>query len=337
MANNETTPSALEQEDILSGMIPLEPENKNDSNADKKAAKKSSTKAAAPASNGLQNTKLEIKLIDLPERWNREKAGDLKNLVQSIKTKGQLVPIAVRVNPENPKRYILVDGRRRYMAMLELGMTEVNVSLVSDDNDVDAYMTSMATNLARSGHNCVEIADSFAYLIQSGKKQKDIAASCGLSDAYVSQHLGILDLPPEILKLARTEKLNFAHLRVFKRVYNDDDMSFFNKLTAKVIEHNLAPDVADEAVSQYVERRRQREEAAGKKSKKTGRPAKKGKAIMDYDELAPSIKALPKKEIVELLKEYSDRYKGSGSKNRTAYYERYLHGAETVAGLRATK
>jgi ParB/RepB/Spo0J family partition protein len=324
----------LEQEDILNGMTPPETETPAEAKEDKKAKK---TPKVATVSNGLQNTKLDIKLIDLPERWNREKAGDLKNLVQSIKTKGQLVPLAVRVNPDDPKRYILVDGRRRYMAMLELGLKEVNVSLVNDDNDIDAYMTSMATNLARSGHNCVEIADSFAYLIQSGKKQKDIAASCGLSDAYVSQHIGILDLPPEILKLARTEKLNFAHLRVFKRVYNDDDMSFFNKLTAKVIEHNLAPDVADEAVSQYIERRRKREEAAGKKSKKTGRPAKKGKAILDYDELASSVKMLPKKEVIELLKEYSDRYKGSGSKNRTAYYEGYLHGAETVSGLRAAK
>jgi ParB family chromosome partitioning protein len=289
------------------------------------------------SSNGLQNSKIDIGLIDLPERWNRDKAGDLKNLTQSIKIKGQLVPLAVRQNPENPKRFILVDGRRRYMSMLDLGFKEVNVSYVNDDNDVDAYMTSMATNLARAGHNCIEIAESFSYLAQNGKKQKDIAASCGLSDAYVSQHIGILDLPPDILKLARTEKLNFAHLRVFKSVFNDEDMSFFKKMTDKVIQNNLPPDKADEAVAQYKERKRTREEAAGKKSKKTGRPAKKSKDLLDYDELSSTIKPIPKKEILELLKEYADRYKGSGSKNRTAYYEGFLHGAETVGGIRATK
>ena len=331
MAKSETIPDEQEQNGILNDMMPTENDT---SDANKKDKKKS---ARALSSNGLQNTELDIRLIDLPERWNREKAGDLKNLTQSIKAKGQLVPLAVRPNPEAPGRYILVDGRRRYMAMLDLGFKVVNVSFVNDDNDVDAYMTSMATNLARSGHNPVEIADSFAYLIQSGKKQKDIAASCGLSDAYVSQHIGILDLPTDILKLARTEKLNFAHLRVFKRVFNDDDMSFFNKLTAKVIEHNLAPDVADEAVAQYVERKRQREAAAGKKVKKTGRPAKKSKDILNYDEMSSSIKPIAKKEILELLKEYSDRYKGSGSKSRTVYYEGFLHGAETVGGLRSTK
>lgn len=334
MFNNETTPSDVEQDDILNAMTPPEPEAPTEAKEEKKNKR---ALKVAPADTGLQNTKLDIKLIDLPERWNREKAGDLKNLIQSIKTKGQLVPITVRPNPENPKRYILVDGRRRYMAMLELGFKEVNVALVMDDNDVDAYMTSMATNLARAGHNCIEIAESFAFLIQNGKKQKDIAASCSLSDAYVSQHVGILDLPPEILKLARTEKLNFAHLRVFKSVFNDEDMSFFERLTTKVIEHNLAPDVAEEAVAKYKERKREKEAAAGKKSKKTGRPSKKGKELLDYDELAGNIKPIPKKEIIELLKEYSDRYKGSGSKNRTAYYEGFLRGAETVSGLRATK
>jgi ParB/RepB/Spo0J family partition protein len=335
VAKTESTiPTESEQDDILSSITPVEAEAQAEQPDDKK--KKKSSKVDT-ASNGLQNTKLDIKLIDLPERWNRDKAGDLKNLIQSIKIKGQLVPLAVRPNPEDPKRYILVDGRRRYMAMLDLGFKEVNVSYVNDDNDVDAYMTSMATNLARAGHNCVEIAESFSYLAQNGKKQKDIAASCCLSDAYVSQHIGILDLPPDILKLARTEKLNFAHLRVFKSVFNDEDMAFFSKLTDKVIQNNLPPDKADEAVAQYKERKRAREEAAGKKSKKTGRPAKKGKDPLDYDAISSTIKPIPKKEILELLKEYADRYKGSGSKTRTAYYEGFLHGAETVGGIRETK
>jgi len=338
VSNNETTPDDLEQEKILAGMDQPEPEDKEVTVEDKKSKKKKASNSASPVTLTGQNTTCDIGQIDLPEHWNREKAGDLKLLIQSIKVKGQLVPLAVRVNPENPGRYILVDGRRRYMAMLDLGLKQVNISFVADDNDVDAYMSSMATNLAREGHNSVEIAESFAFLIENGKKQKEIAAGCGRSESYVSQHIGILELPPEILKLVRLDKLNFAHLRVFKRVFNDNDMSFFTKLTEKVIKNNLSPDVADEAVSQYLERKRQKEEAAGKKSKKTGRPNKKSKTnTLDYDELSSSIKPLPKKEIVALLKEYSDRYAGSGSKGRAAYYEGFLHGAETTAGLRATE
>jgi ParB/RepB/Spo0J family partition protein len=183
-------------------------EKKTDS-AEKTEEKKPAKRLELPS-----NTHINMSDIDLPEMWNRDSAGDLKGLTQSIQTGGQKVPVLVRPNPEKPGRWLLVDGRRRYMVMQSIKAKTIMAVVSNDATEAEAQRTAIVVNLARAGHNPVEIATAFQFCIDSGMKQKEIALEGGFSDGYVSQHLAILDFPEDIIKLTkRYQVLQQAHVR----------------------------------------------------------------------------------------------------------------------------
>jgi ParB/RepB/Spo0J family partition protein len=283
----------------------------------------------------MSGQEIDMGLIDLPDVWNRDSAGDLKGLTQSVKTIGQQIPVLVRPNPDKPGRFILVDGRRRYMAKMDLKDKTILAVVTNAVNAADANTVAMAVNLSRLGHNPVEIALSFQRDIDAGKKQKEIAASHGMSDAYVSQHLNLLSLPQDILKLARSGKLVFAHLRVFLRVFKEDHMKFFNKLTVDTIEKGWTPEEADTKVVAYLDAVKQREEASGKKStgKKPGRPTTKKEKLTDYSKVA--LKPLTAAKGKDALTTVAEMYGSANTKQRMLYYKGMLEGVELAMGLRA--
>lgn len=338
----ETNPDVLAEEletDIQEVPIAEEDAEAEATPIDKAEKKKKATSKfvkKAVVETPSSNQEIDMGLIDLPDVWNRESAGNLKGLVHSIATMGMRVPILVRPNPDNPGRFILVDGRRRYMAKQELKAKTILAVTTNDTCEADSNLTSMAVNLARLGHNPVEIALSFQRDIDAGKKQKEIAASCDMSEAFVSQHLNILSLPQDVLKLARTGKLAFAHLRAFLRVYKDDHIKFCNRLMSDTIEKGLTPEEADAKVAAYLDAVKQREEASGKRSsgkKKPGRPSSKKEKITDYSKV--SLKPLTVSKGKDALTTVAEMYSNANTKQRMLYYKGMLEGVELAMGLRA--
>jgi ParB/RepB/Spo0J family partition protein len=302
-------------------------EKKTDS-AEKTEEKKPAKRLELPS-----NTHINMSDIDLPEMWNRDSAGDLKGLTQSIQTGGQKVPVLVRPNPEKPGRWLLVDGRRRYMVMQSIKAKTIMAVVSNDATEAEAQRTAIVVNLARAGHNPVEIATAFQFCIDSGMKQKEIALEGGFSDGYVSQHLAILDFPEDIIKLTKSGKLLFAHLRVFKGVFNETDIKFFNKLTYDTVQKNLTPEEADNMVVEYKRKKKEKEEASGKKStaKKVGRPAKKKTKMKDYSKYVP--KSPSPTKIRDVLTKVVERYDNSNTKKHTTFYEGAIWMGEVLAGF----
>jgi ParB/RepB/Spo0J family partition protein len=283
-----------------------------------------------------RNFSMKLKDINLPDKYNRDKIGDIKGLVQSIISVGQKVALVVRIDPNDPTKVLLVDGRRRFTAMQEAGIKEAFVTFTDDNNDADAFLTSMLTNLAREGHNPIEIAEGFQYAIDSGKKQKDISAACGKSDAFVSQHLAILKLPPEAIKYARTEKLKFAHLRSLLRVYTDEDLKFYDRVFQATVENDWTPEDTENAIVHYLDKKAEKAKAAGTKNnkKKAGRPTKKKDKLKDYASL--SFKLVSPSKAKEIFGEAKDLYDTANTKDRVNYYKGILVGMERLSGIRDT-
>jgi ParB/RepB/Spo0J family partition protein len=302
----------------------------------KKTAKTSTEKKPVTKVEIPKNLRIPLKDITFPDRYNRDKVGDIKGLVQSIITVGQKVALLVRVDPTDPSKVLLVDGRRRYAAMLEAGVKDALVTFTDDDNDVDAYLTSMLTNLAREGHNPIEIAESFQYLVDSGKKNKNIAASCSKSEAFVSQHLNILKLPPEAIKYARSEKLKFAHLRSLLRVFNEEDIKFYDKVFEATVDNDWTPEDTENAIVIYLDKKAEKAKAAGTKKdkKKAGRPTKNKPKLKDYANM--SLKLVSQKEARAYFLEANELVESANTKDRVNFYKGIIIGMERLSGLRDT-
>ena len=81
-----------------------------------------------------------------------------EEIVDNIRTIGLKKPITVAERPgdDGEPRYVLVCGEGRLNAFRILGETHIPAPVV-DVPDEDAFITSLAENIARRGHRPLEI------------------------------------------------------------------------------------------------------------------------------------------------------------------------------------
>lgn len=140
-----------------------------------------------------------------------EEMDAIQDLVQSIRTNGQLHPIVVRKNTLTDGQYRLVAGRRRVeaanMINAELGKSEMPFRLkavVVDGivTDKEAFRAAIAENLKRKDLSPIQ----FAALIENvrkefgwsgGKGTKKVAEYLQVSPAQITQHEKLAGLSEE--------------------------------------------------------------------------------------------------------------------------------------------
>jgi ParB family chromosome partitioning protein len=141
----------------------------------------------------------------------RNDVGDLGDLVQSIRDKGILEPILVRIDDDSPAetsqrdeapRYQIVAGERRYRAALEVGLYEVPVIELQVSAD-EALEIALIENLQRKDLTPFEEADGYRALGQlHGYTHDQIAKAVGKSRASITESLALLAIPEELRKAA---------------------------------------------------------------------------------------------------------------------------------------
>lgn len=144
----------------------------------------------------LTPQKAELKLIpiDTIEVLNpRERNNKVfEEIVGNIKAIGLKKPITVTSRPgaNGEERYLLVCGEGRMKALKELGETSIPAMIV-DVNDDDAFIMSLAENIARRNCRAVEMLAGIQRLRDQGYDKSTIAEKTGLSTDYIQ---GILQL-----------------------------------------------------------------------------------------------------------------------------------------------
>ena len=126
----------------------------------------------------------------------------LQELADTIKLRGVKSPISVRPNPDKPGAYIINHGARRYRASKSAGLKTIPAFIDTDYSAADQVIE----NLHRDSLTAREIADFIGREIAAGKKRIDISKLIGKSNAFVSMHLALLDLPEPIAQLFSTGK-----------------------------------------------------------------------------------------------------------------------------------
>jgi ParB family chromosome partitioning protein len=142
----------------------------------------------------------------------RFEAGDLDELVQSIRAQGVLQPLIVRPRSDG-QSYEIVAGERRWRAAQRVPLHEVP-ALVRDFTDGEALEIALIENVQRADLNAIEEAQGYAQLIEHfGYTQQQLASSISKSRSHIANSLRLLSLPDEVKVLLESGALTAGHAR----------------------------------------------------------------------------------------------------------------------------
>jgi len=148
--------------------------------------------------NGLLDNIDISKIKPFRYSYRRNINEDLHELCYSIKEKGLLHPIIVRMIDDGG--YEIVAGTRRYNACKILGWRKI-LSHVVELDDKDAFEVSLIENIHSKNLNPIEEARAFQdYVNNYGwGGVSDLATKLGKSVSYVDKRIRLLDLPTDVV------------------------------------------------------------------------------------------------------------------------------------------
>ena len=130
----------------------------------------------------------------------RKRVGDLSELVASIREKGVLEPILVRIPTagETDREYMIISGERRYRAALEVGLYDIP-AIEMDVGEQEALEIALVENLQRQDLTAFEEAEGYRVLAAvHSYTHEEIALAVGKSRPSVSESLSLLHMPDEV-------------------------------------------------------------------------------------------------------------------------------------------
>ena len=138
-------------------------------------------------------------------------ADALRDLVESVKTKGVIQPLIVRATKSGG--YEIIGGERRWRAAQQAELREVPV-LVKDFSDKEAMEVALIENLQRQDLNALEEAEGYRRLMEEfSNTQEELAQAVGKSRSHVANTMRLLGLPQPVKTMLEMGKLTSGHAR----------------------------------------------------------------------------------------------------------------------------
>lgn len=140
---------------------------------------------------------LDPALVDQSPVLDRIQTDDdeYRELRDAIKARGQDTPILVRPHPKAAGRYVVVFGRRRLKATLELGLQVKSVIKALDDTT--AIVAQGQENAARSNLSFIEKSRFAKRLADLGYGKETIKDALAIDDTLLSRMLSVAELIPD--------------------------------------------------------------------------------------------------------------------------------------------
>ncbi len=157
----------------------------------------------------------------------------LQELAVSIKEYGVVQPIIVK---KSIKGYELVAGERRLKASKIAGLTEIP-AIIKEFTDQEMMEIALIENIQREDLNAIDEANSVLNIIKlRGITQEEFATKFGKSRSYVTNLLGLLNLPENIQSMVINKEISASHARVLSKL---SDKEQIEALAKKVIKERL--------------------------------------------------------------------------------------------------
>ena len=158
----------------------------------------------------------------------------LNELAESIKEHGVFQPIIVK---KSIKGYEIVAGERRFRAS-KLAGKETIPAIVRNFTDEEMMEIAVLENLQRENLNVVDEANAYKTLMENLHLTQDqVSKRVNKSRSHITNLLGILALPEDVLTLVKENKLTMGHARCLSKL---SDIEKINELSKKVLEENLS-------------------------------------------------------------------------------------------------
>lgn len=161
------------------------------------------------AKKAKQIQKIDLVLIDEPDHILRMSIDTdrIKELADSISAVGQLQPILV---VPRGKRFEIVFGHRRYLAIKSLGQTNIiaEVRVLSDE---EVALMRATENIDRENLTPMEEAGTYQSLIdRCGWDIDKVSERMGKSPAVIRRRLDLLRMPPALQKAVHGQQISMT-------------------------------------------------------------------------------------------------------------------------------
>lgn len=183
------------------------------------------------------NEIIEIKLSDLkvnpyqPRSVFDENA--LEELSKSIIEYGVFTPIIVR---KALRGYEIIAGERRFRAS-KMANLETIPAVIRDFSDALMMEIALVENLQRENLTVIEEAIAYQNLIKELELTHDsLAKRVGKSRSHITNILGLLKLPDDVIELVNNNTLTMGHARTLSKL---EDHAMMRKEAKKIVEGNL--------------------------------------------------------------------------------------------------
>lgn len=158
----------------------------------------------------------------------------LSELAESIKVHGIIQPIIVK---KSIKGYELVAGERRTRAAKLAGLKTIP-AIIKDFNDVEMMEIALIENIERENLNPIEEAKAYHNILEINHiTQEELAKKFSKSRSYITNMLGLLNLPENTIKLVEAKELSMGHARALSKL---EDENKINELALKIVKEGLS-------------------------------------------------------------------------------------------------
>lgn len=145
----------------------------------------------------------------------------LRELADSIVEHGVLEPIIVK---KSIKGYELVAGERRTKASRLAGL-ETIPAIVKEFNDEEMMELALLENIQREDLSAIEEATAIKKIMEAlNLTQEEVARRFGKSRSYVTNLLGLLNLPESIQSDVMNGNISMSHARVLSKFEDTEEM-----------------------------------------------------------------------------------------------------------------
>ena len=180
---------------------------------------------------------IKVKLDELrsnpyqPRQVFNEEA--LQELADSIKEHGVFQPIIIK---KSIKGYEIIAGERRVKASKLAGLDEIP-AIVRDFSDEEMMEIALLENLQRENLNPMEESRAYKKLIETlNITQEELAKKLGKSRSYITNMIGLQNLPSSIQTMISDNKMSMGHARVLSKLENEDQQKeLADKITTEGI------------------------------------------------------------------------------------------------------
>ncbi len=179
-----------------------------------------------------------------PRRFFPE--ASLSDLSESIKERGVIQPLIVRVSAQGS--YEIVAGERRWRAARMAGFHTIPV-IIRHLSDSESLEIALIENLQREDLNPLDTAEAYDTLIRKfSYTHEDLAKRIGKDRTNITNHLRLLKLPDPIKEHLRQERLTMGHARTLLAV---EHLPTQLNLSGKVINRKLSVRDLERIVQNY--------------------------------------------------------------------------------------